>query len=66
MSIAVPTKVKLNIPQLTLARLAQTGRHQSGSQEVPGLTPTEGNIFAKFILHSIHTSLLPMLPTLYS
>ena len=36
MSICVPTYMKLNIPQLTLAKLGQSGRRQSKSQEVPG------------------------------
>ena len=30
----------MNISQLTLVRLAQSGRHQSGTQEVPGLIPS--------------------------
>ena len=34
------TKVKLNISQLTFATLAQPGRPQSTSQEVPGSNPT--------------------------
>ena len=40
----------MNIPQLTLAKLAQIGKHQSGSQVVPGSVPSRGNIFSKFIL----------------
>ena len=42
------TKVKLNISQLALAKLAQSGRHQSRTQEVPGSIPTEGNFFGFF------------------
>ena len=41
-SIGATTKVKLNIPQLTLVKLAQLGRHQSGSHEVPGSIPIGG------------------------
>ena len=36
MSIGAPAKVKLNISQLTLTRLAESGKHQSESQEIPG------------------------------
>ena len=35
--ISAPTKVKLNTPQLTIAKL---GRHQSRTQQVPGSIPT--------------------------
>ena len=42
--------MKLNIPQLTLAKLAQLGRHQSKIQELPGSIPTGGNFFSEFIL----------------
>ena len=44
------TKMKLNISQLALAKLAQSGRHQSRprTQEVPGSIPTEGNFFGFF------------------
>ena len=35
--------MKLNIPQLNFAKLAQSRRHQSGSQEVPGAILTGGN-----------------------
>ena len=42
-SIGAPTKVQLNITQVTLAKLAPSGRHQSESQEVPDAIPTEGN-----------------------
>ena len=38
--IGAQTKVKLNIPQLTLAKLVQSERHQSTPQEVPGSNPT--------------------------
>ena len=44
-SINASIKMKLNISQLTLAKLAQLGRHQSRSQEIPGSIPTGGNIF---------------------
>ena len=43
------TKVKLSIPQLTLAKFVQSGRHESGSQEVPGSILTGGNFFAEFL-----------------
>ena len=47
----LPTIVKINIPKITLAMLAQLGRHQSESEEVPGTIPTGGNFFlAEFIL----------------
>ena len=49
MSIGAPTKVKLNSPQLRNGKLTQWGRHQSGSQEIPGLILTGGSIFVKFI-----------------
>ena len=41
----VHQKVKLNIPQLTLAKLSQSGRHQNGSQEVSASIPTGGSLF---------------------
>ena len=43
MSIGAQTKVKLNIPQLTLAKLVQSDRHQSRKKEVPGSIPTRDN-----------------------
>ena len=46
MSVGAPTKVKLNIPQLTLSKLGQSGgHHNSGSQEVTGSNSTGDNIF---------------------
>ena len=48
--LGAKTKVKLNIPQLTLAKLAQSGRYQSGSQNVPGAVPARGNFIAELIL----------------
>ena len=36
--------MKLNIPQLTLAKLARSGRHQNRAQEVPGSIFTGKNI----------------------
>ena len=38
--IGAPTKAKLNIPQLALAKLAQKGEHQTGMAEVPSSIPT--------------------------
>ena len=49
-STGAQTKVNLNMPQLTLGKLAQSGKHHSGSQEVVGSIPTAGNSFAEFIL----------------
>ena len=43
-SIACKTKT-LNIPQITLAKLARSGKYQSGSQELPGSIPTGVNFF---------------------
>ena len=37
--------MKLNISQVTLAKLAQSGKHQSRSQEVQGSIPIGGKIF---------------------
>ena len=34
-SIVATTKVKLSIPQLTLAKLAQSERHESATHEIP-------------------------------
>ena len=42
--------MKLNIPQLALAKLTQSGRHQSKTQEVSGSIPTVDNFFAVFLL----------------
>ena len=39
------TEVKLKIPQFTLAKLGQSGRHQSGSQEDRSSILTGGNTF---------------------
>ena len=59
-------KWKLNIPQITHAKLAQSGRHHSGSKEVPGLIPNGDNLFYK-IYFALHKPLLPMsVPTLYN
>ena len=43
MSIGAQTKVKFNISQLTIAKLAQLGKASSGSQEVLGSILTGGN-----------------------
>ena len=66
MSIGALTKLKITIPQLTLAEPAQSGRYQSRTQDVPCSIPTEGNFFAEsiFLFHS--QALLPILPTLYN
>ena len=37
------TKVRINIPKITFAMLAQLGRHQSESEAVPGTIATGGN-----------------------
>ena len=42
-TIGVPGKVKLNIPQLALAKLAQREKHQTVTQEVPSFILTGGN-----------------------
>ena len=64
-SIGAPIK-KLKIPQLTLAKLAQSGRHPSRTQRVPCSIPTECDfLFAKFILLPLGRSLLPTLSILY-
>ena len=59
--------MKLNIPQLTLAKLGQLSRNQSGLQEVPGSILTGGNFSAEIILlfttHVSNTK-LTTLPTL--
>ena len=47
------------------AKLGQSGRHQSGSQEVPGSISTVGNIFAEFC-SSLPKSLLSTLPAVYN
>ena len=39
------TEVKLKIPQLTFAKLAQSDRHQSGLQDDSGSILTGANIF---------------------
>ena len=50
----------LNIPQLTLAMLAQSGGHQSGLQEAPGSIPLE----VTFLLNLFCSSLCkPLFPT---
>ena len=38
-------RVKLNISQLAPAKLAQTGEHQTGIEEIPSSTPTGVYIF---------------------
>ena len=43
MPIGAQTKINLNIPQLTLAKVTQSCRHQSRTKEVPGSIPTGGN-----------------------
>ena len=50
-------KVKLNIPQLTLAKIAQLGRYENVSTRsehvsprVAGSIPLRGNFFPEFIL----------------
>ena len=57
MSINAQTKVELKIPQLTLAKIAQMGRHdivntrsEHYSPRVEGSIPVRGNFFAEFIL----------------
>ena len=58
--------MKLNISQLTLAKLAQLGRHQSRSQEIPGSIPTGGNIFlVNLFCSSLCKPLLTELSILY-
>ena len=49
-------KVELKIPQLTLAKIAQMGRHKTEntrnehySPRVEGSIPVRGNIFAQFV-----------------
>ena len=37
---------------INTCQVTQSGRHQSGLQQVLGSIPTEGNIFAEFILFS--------------
>ena len=57
-SIGATKQVKLNIPQLTLAKLAQSGRHESVKHKrsegprIPGSIPTGGTFFTEFILLS--------------
>ena len=65
-SIGALTKVKLNTPQLTLAKLTQSGRYQSGSQEVPSSIPSGGIFLLNSFCSSLFKSLLPTLPTLYT
>ena len=48
MSIGTQPKMKLNIPQLTLAKLTEIGRHQSPRNS--GSVPTGGKLFAEIIL----------------
>ena len=57
--------MKLNIPQsIQVAKLAQSGRHQSESQEVLGSIPTGGNFFLlNLFFSSPRKPLLPTLPT---
>ena len=57
--------MKLNIPQsIQVAKLAQSGRHQSESQEVLGSIPTGGNFFLLNLFCSPpRKPLLPTLPT---
>ena len=43
MSVGAPRKVKLDIPQVTLAQLAQSGKHLSGSQRDPGSIQTSSD-----------------------
>ena len=49
--MGAPTQVKLNIPHLTLAKLAQLGRHESMSQQVPEGRRL-GKCFVEFLLVS--------------
>ena len=45
-------KVKLNISQLALTKLVQTGEHQTGMEEVPSSILTEGNFLLNLLLLS--------------
>ena len=47
--IGAQTKVKLNIPQLDLGKLAESGRHKS-RRKVVSSTPTESKFLVEFIL----------------
>ena len=44
--------------QLILTKLDQSDKYQSGSQEIPGSTPTGGNIFAEFIYRFSRSGLI--------
>ena len=46
--MGAPTQVKLNIPQLTFAKLAQVGRYESVSESCVSI-PTEGKWFVECI-----------------
>ena len=45
MFIGASKKSEVKYPQLTLAKLAQSGKHQNGSQGVLGSILTRGNFF---------------------
>ena len=62
MSIGAQIKLKITIPQLTLTKLAQSGRYQSRTQDVP----IGGNFFAESILLFHSQALLLILPALYN
>ena len=51
--IGATANVELNIPQLTLAKLAQFGRHQSEPQEITSLIFTDGNFFLNLFCSSL-------------
>ena len=49
-SIGAPAEEKLNIPQLTLEKLARSGGIQNWKQEIPSSILTGGYFFAEFFL----------------
>ena len=66
MSIGAQIKLKITIPQLTLTKLAQSGRYQSRTQGVPCSIPIGGNFFAESFLLLHSQALLLILPALYN
>ena len=45
--------MKLNIPELTLAKLTQLGMHQSRTQEIQGSNPTEGKLLLNNLVNKM-------------
>ena len=53
--------MKLNVPDLTLAKLSQSERHENGSQKVPCSILAEGNFLLNLFCYLLTNTKTPTL-----